>query len=836
MNSFLGKKIASTKLLGIIFVLLSLCIWFIVYLECSRIEESQIKIAEQRTLFQAQAFSQNTLSIIKRINDYLLYIRTDIDEETNIEQALPHIDKKIKQNSAFGYGDIAFQTSVVDAKGIVLYTSIDPEIKNKHLDLSQREHIRTQLDNLDQDELFISKPVFGKVSQKWSIQFTRKIFDKNKNVVGVLVVSISPEDITTKNILPVNSSASIIFEDGSFLSRWPDFNLTIDKKVTSSPSLNTKLNAGNYIQASVVDKNRRIFGFYKIPEYKLIFTIGQKESEVLAVAWEYKSHIIFSGAFTNLMLLLIVLLLQKTFTERDKVNLLLDTRNKILSSSMENMNDALAIFDEKGKLIFFNQQFLSTFIDICDDVFLGQDFETLLKKEIAAGYWNITDNKEEFINNRIEQHQNGTTNELHYIAKEDRWIRLEEKKTSDGLIVTRRIDLTDLVKSKDEAVKANLAKSTFLATMSHELRTPMNGILGMVQLLQMGEVSKAERDEYVETIKSCGLSLLSLLNDVLDLSKIESGKMVLEKLSFNPEELLRETIFLYKNLSDSKHIELTHSVHDIDTKMDYVSDPMRVRQILSNLLTNAIKFTKEGGKISIDCTETHKDDKTFLVFTVTDSGIGISKEKLNLLFKPFSQIDSSTTRIYGGTGLGLSIVKNIAELLGGCVKVESEIGQGSKFIVKIEVTKTEKAVIVTSKSIIESHKEINTTEQNGGYILVVEDVEMNQKIFEIAFLRSGYKYVCVNNGQEAVEYLKTHEWPMLITMDVQMPVMDGLTATSKIREMEDLLHRKRTPIIATTANAFEEDRVRCLDVGMDDFISKPINVAKLLEKVKKLSS
>lgn len=835
MKNRLNKSVKfskySTKLIWLFFGTLSIGVWSFVGLESKRILDSQEKIAEQKTAFQAQAFSENTVSIIKRLNDYLLFIREEVvDENNSIEKGLLNIDEKIRKNSPFGYGDVTFQTAVVDKKGLVLYSSIDKNVKDKKIDLSSREHIRVQLDNLNKDDLFISKPVFGKVSQKWSIQFTRKVFNKKNEVIGVLVASLSPDQLTSKNSMDDSTVTSVFLEDGTFLSRWPNFQIAMGEKLKDLSFLSSQKNIGNYKKSSIVgEKTEKIFGFYRVPEYKLVFTVSVKEEDMISQAWPMQLHIIIGGLLVNIFFLILTLILHKSVKERNGTYLLLNKQFLMFSSAMEKINDGLAIYDEDDKLIFFNNQFVEMFPDIKDLIVIGQKFEVLLMAAKDKGYYSYMDNSDEAIKTRLEQHKKGTTNELY--CWNNKWIRLEETKTTDGYIVSKRTEVTDLVQSKEEAISANIAKSKFLATMSHELRTPMNGILGMVHLLEDGAVDKQEELEYLQTIKSCGKDLLALLNDILDLSKIESGKMIIEKIEFNAESLLTEVIFLYNSLAQSKKINLTFEWFG-PKNISYISDSNRLRQVLSNLITNAIKFTPEGGYVSLYGKEKTIGNKNFIVISVEDSGIGIPSDKLNLLFKPFSQVDSSTTRFYGGTGLGLSIVKNIVELLGGKVYVESEIGKGSKFTIEIEVVRELDDDIQLEKK-EEKLSIINNQNIKEDYILIVEDVRVNRMVLEGILKKQGLNYISVQNGKEACDYLSENNWPIIVLMDMQMPIMSGIDATIKIREMELIKNRKRTPIIAITANAFEENREECIRVGMDEFVSKPLNVEELVGKINK---
>ncbi|MEY4591351.1 MAG: hypothetical protein RIR18_246 [Pseudomonadota bacterium] len=380
-----------------------------------------------------------------------------------------------------------------------------------------------------------------------------------------------------------------------------------------------------------------------------------------------------------------------------------------------------------------------------------------------------------------------------------------------------------LTVARDEAEAANRAKSTFLATMSHEIRTPMNGILGMTQLLLMPGISDAERVEFAQTVLRSGQTLLTLLNDILDLSKVESGRIELENLPFDPEVLGHEAMELFAEFAHQKGLEI--SMHWLGkSNRHYLGDATRLRQMLVNLVSNAIKFTEQGSiEISIE-EMSGGGNAPRLLFSVKDSGIGIPEDKQGLLFQPFSQADSSTTRIFGGTGLGLSIVRSLAALMSGSVGVISEIGAGATFWFDIPA----KPVEVATKLGIQSSKMSALTPHTfSGTVLVVEDDPTNQRVIESILSKLGEKAVVVGGGQEALELIKEEPRPKLILMDCQMPVMDGFETTREIRQWETLNGLQRIPIIALTASVFKEDQEQCFAVGMDAFLSKPINLESL---------
>jgi signal transduction histidine kinase/DNA-binding NarL/FixJ family response regulator len=375
------------------------------------------------------------------------------------------------------------------------------------------------------------------------------------------------------------------------------------------------------------------------------------------------------------------------------------------------------------------------------------------------------------------------------------------------------------------AEASNRAKSTFLATMSHEIRTPMNGVLGMAQMLLMPNISEDDRQDYARTILNSGQTLLILLNDILDLSKVEAGKLELDVAAFEPRQILHETKSLFLEAAHKKGLALEIAWSG-PTSGRYRGDPHRLRQMLSNLVGNAIKFTQQGS-VHIDAHEVESDgEECLLEFSVSDTGIGIPEDKQHLLFQPFSQTDSSTTRQYGGTGLGLSIVRSLAKLMGGEVGVDSNFNEGSRFWFRVR-----QGVIRKGEDSRDTVRPGNRAEQAEckstrltGRVLVVEDNPTNRKVIEAILEKFGLAATMAEDGQRGIEILQRDAPFDLVLMDIQMPVLDGYAATSWIRQWEAEGNRPHLPIIALTADAFEEDKKHCLAVGMDDFLAKPILV------------
>lgn len=469
---------------------------------------------------------------------------------------------------------------------------------------------------------------------------------------------------------------------------------------------------------------------------------------------------------------------------------------------------------------------------------------------------------------------------------------LELKHTRDQL----RKALKELVESRDAALKSAQIKSQFLANMSHEIRTPMNGVLGMTELLLQTPLTPQQLD-YVQTLKSSGNSLLVIINDILDYSKLEAGEMRLQYEEFNLKKKLKEMSKLFASQISNKPISFeVNCAPEVPTKI--IGDLHKIQQILTNLIGNAIKFT-EAGKIQVNVTkvaglsgeiyQNHLTEFSIppdrimsnhcqLRFEVCDTGIGIKPEDQENIFKSFFQADSSSTRRYAGTGLGLAICQQLVQLMNGKIGVESEFGKGSKFWFTINVQYvTPNMTDEPSNDVLEENNNSLTDtpstdtlslasagEAGEGLaslkILVVEDTRVNQKVIQQQLKRLGCHADCVNNGQEALDQLELMDYD-LILMDCQMPVLDGYAATQIIREREkqqkgdslavshspspkdpgDMVSKSKTPksrtiIIGLTAYAMKGDREKCLAAGMDDYLSKPVSINDLSAMLQKWTS
>ena len=396
-------------------------------------------------------------------------------------------------------------------------------------------------------------------------------------------------------------------------------------------------------------------------------------------------------------------------------------------------------------------------------------------------------------------------------------VKLENmnKELTDEIEYVKRME-KELKQAKDKAEEMSQAKGEFLANMSHEIRTPMNGVIGTLQLLADTDLGETQQ-EYVDTAHKSAYSLLTILNDILDLSKIEAGKLNIETIPLDIREIVADLVTLHTMTAEEKCIELSAAIDDHLPSV-VVGDPTRIRQILANLISNALKFTEKGHvKVKVQCVS-GDDESADIRFEVEDTGVGIEEEVKDRLFNEFTQADGSTTRKYGGTGLGLAIVKQLVEMMHGQFGVDSVSGEGSTFWFELPLTVGEQQQLKAPQD-----QEQVLKEKLSGHVLLVEDNPINQMVARKMLEKIGLESSLAADGQQALDMLAENTFDAVL-MDCQMPVMDGFEAARRIREQQVL---NGLPVIAMTANVMEGDREKCLSAGMNDYIGKPVVEADL---------
>ena len=503
---------------------------------------------------------------------------------------------------------------------------------------------------------------------------------------------------------------------------------------------------------------------------------------------------------------------------------------KRFREALDAMPDGMAFYDEEDRLVLWNQRYAEANSELKSKLKTGMTFREIIQIGLDKDiYTDARGRQAEWVEERLGSRRARTTT-IEQQTTDNRWLRVSDRRTSAGGIVTVCTDITDLKndaralsEARDVAQSANSAKSQFLANMSHEIRTPLNGVIGLAQALARTPLS-TQQAEMLELIQSSGRTLQALLSDILDLARVESGRLELAHEPFHLGRAVREAAQLHKTSAQAKGLQFFVEIDD-QTDRWILGDVVRIKQILTNLVSNAVKFTQTGF-VSLTVAPGPDRDKTpTLRFSIEDTGIGFDSKTRERLFSRFEQADGAITRRFGGSGLGLAISRQLAEMMDGDLDCESEPAGGSAFILTIPFSPAEAPVSVPGPALEPACDKPATVR-----VLLADDHPVNRKVVEMILTGANTELTSVENGAEALQACRDRDFDIIL-MDMQMPVMDGLSATREIRLNEAAMGLGRTPIVMLTANALADHIAAAEAAGADRHLAKPFDAAELLELI-----
>ncbi len=723
----------------------------------------------------------------------------------------------------YSFKDLALQFTIIGADGRMESTTTAGAAPR--VDLSDREHFRVHV-NATGDTLFISKPVLGRASGRWSIQLTRRITDETGAFRGVLVASLDPYYLSRfyESIdLGKGGGITVVGRDGAVRAMAGLSRETLGSPFGDMAGLQRALAREQLTEHGEGAESDRVTAYRAVADWPLIVVVRVDDTDARVRRHEVKAHTRLIATGLTIGVLAVILLgvaywrrFGEALTKLTRSRAAAKAATRELELTLNNMAQGILMVDANGQVAVVNQNALTLLGLPVTFTQAGFQLADLLAHERAVGEMIIMDANgggepdPDVLTVREHQRRDGVV------------LEICTRSLAGGGFVQTYTDVTERRRSeqalrdaRDTAEKASQVRTAFLATMSHEIRTPLNGIIGMSSILEATDLSADQRG-YLRTITGCGEALLDIVNDVLDYSKLDSGAITLERSAVDVRSLASSVKEMLGPRAAEKGLSFDLVVAD-DVPTQIETDGTRIRQVLINLVGNAVKFTLTGGIVVSVANRPIAGERSALRFSVVDSGIGISEGARDRLFKEFSQVDASITRRFGGTGLGLAICKRIVEAMGGEIGVDSDLGKGSIFWFDVPAREVAAAPAVPERA----PRSQLPSRLN---VLLVEDNPVNQQVATLLLTAMGHQVTVAEHGGVALDLAGRRLFDVIV-MDMQMPVMDG-TQTARALRAGDGPNR-HTAIIGLTANAFASDRQACLDAGMDEFLAKPVTREKL---------
>ncbi|HVZ08344.1 ATP-binding protein [Rhodopila sp.] len=700
---------------------------------------------------------------------------------------------------------------LVDKAGNVAQTSEGPPAQS--VNLAERDAFKAMAKN-PADQLMVGAPLTGVLSNRPMIVLWRPLAAGGGSFEGALAALLDPAELSRfyASMAIGNGSITLADQQGDVLARVPDGPHTVGRTLDSTfmRLMRREAPAGHFEAESALDHTKRLYSFRRLEQPGLLLTVGLAQDDVFATYRFNRSVSVAGGGIVSLGVIGVTLLMI-----RQRRRLL--RSNEVLAVTLENMNQGIQMVEPDGRVGVINSRAIEL-LGLPPALLEGQPlFRDVVAWQVESGEFGDPDKYPDGLRQTLAAGGIASTPDTYERCRPNGTVlEIATNPMPDGGAVRTYTDITErkrveaeLAAARDAAEASGRARMEFLAMMSHEIRTPMNSIIGFASLLMDMPLGSTVH-QYVRIIRQSGNHLLQLINDILDLSKLDAGKLQLENEAFDLREEIGQTIELLIGQAQEKHLTLSAEVAPQVPRRIF-GDPGRLRQILINLIGNGLKFSSVGG-VAVHV-GLFKDDggANRLSFRVTDTGIGIPSEKVSLLFRHFSQLGESGSRQYGGTGLGLAICKRLVEQMGGGIGVQSEPGRGSMFYFDLPLVVADAAPVLTP--------------QPGSLrVLLADDNDTNRMVIARLLERLGHRVDMVVNGLEAVEAIRTRPYDLTV-MDVAMPEMDGLAAAEAIRDLTG--RRGRVPIIGLTASVAGEIEDACYRAGMNAFMTKPVTLEKL---------